>query len=101
MRAATPSTVPIVPSVRHDGVRGRAANSGLGKATPQATISLELSSTGLRVASREESAFRPDVVFVIVFIRGLSRHEKARKVRTFFCVEPGLTPERLRWSCGR
>jgi diacylglycerol kinase len=36
---------------------------------PQATISLELSSTGLRVASREESALRTDVVVVIVFIK--------------------------------
>jgi hypothetical protein len=44
------------------------ANPGLGKAMPHATISLELSSTGLRVASREASGLWLDVVFVIVFI---------------------------------
>jgi hypothetical protein len=66
--AVAPSTVPIVPSVRHAGVRGCAAKPGLGKAMPHATISLELSSTGLRVASREASGLWLDVVFVIVFI---------------------------------
>jgi diacylglycerol kinase len=35
----------------------------------QATISFELSSTGLRVASSEESALRTDAVVVIVFIK--------------------------------
>ena len=68
---------------------------------PQATISLELSSTGLRVASSEASALWPDVVVVIVFIRRLSRQRKAREVRAFLCLEPGLTPERLRRSCER
>lgn len=92
MRPATAITVPIVPSVRHDGVRGRVAGPGRGKAMPQATISLELSLTGLRVASREASSLRSDVVFVIVVIRHLSQHRKAREVRTFLCVEPGLTP---------
>jgi hypothetical protein len=60
--AVAPSTVPIVPSVRHAGVLG------LGKAMPHATMSLEPSSTGLRVASREASGLWLDVVFVIVFI---------------------------------
>ena len=68
---------------------------------PQATTSSEPSLTGLRVASSEASSLRPDVVFVIVVISRLSQHEKVRKSRTFFCIEPGLTPERLRWSCER
>ena len=68
---------------------------------PQATISLELSCTGLRVASSEASGVLPDVVFVIVFIRRLSQQRKVREVRTFLCLEPGLTPERLRRSCER
>jgi hypothetical protein len=90
MRPATPSTVPIVPSVRHDGVRGRAADPGLGKAMAQATISPGLSSTGFRVASSEESALRPLVVFVIVFIKApFAAWEGPRHARTFFCVEPG------------
>jgi hypothetical protein len=62
-----------VPSETYDfagdaGVRGGASNPGLGKAMPHATISLELSSTGLRVASREASGLGLDVVFGIVFI---------------------------------
>jgi hypothetical protein len=67
---------------------------------PQATISLELSSTGLRVASREESALRTDAVVVIVFIR-CSLGMKGPADADPPCVEPGLTPEWLRWSCGR
>jgi hypothetical protein len=42
---------------------------GLGIATPQETISPELSATGLSVASKAESALGRDAVVVIVFIR--------------------------------
>jgi hypothetical protein len=88
MRQATPSTLPIVASVRHIGVPG-VPDAGLGKAMPQETISLELSVTGLSVASRDESALRLDPVVVVVFIWCLPEHEKARETRTFLCVEPG------------
>jgi hypothetical protein len=47
----------------------------------QETISLELSSTGLRVASREESALGTAVVVVIAFI-AVSRPRRARELRT-------------------
>ena len=55
-----------VPSANSDV---RVTCPGLGNATPQETISPEASTTGLSVASREESALRTDAVVVIVFIR--------------------------------
>ena len=69
---------------------------GLGNATPQETISPDLSATGLRVASREGSAFRTEAVVVIVFISCLSRKRKARRDADLPCVEPG--PLRLHGS---
>src|SRR2546427_520381 len=82
-------------------VRPLLPDPGLGKAMPQETISLESSSTGLSVGSREASALRTDPVVVIFFIRCLPCTRRARETRDPPCIEPGLTPEGLRWSCER
>ena len=70
-RPSAPSTLPIVASVRQAGcavfvltdviasaTRSGVRSPGLGNATPQETISLLASSTGLSFSSSEASAFR-------------------------------------------
>jgi hypothetical protein len=68
---------------------------------PHATISLELSSTGLRVASREASGLWLDVVFVIVFIWMPFAASEGPQGADLPLPRAGLTPERLRRSCER
>src|SRR5207253_8790697 len=79
------------PATQSAGRTSDVSDASRGKAMPQATISLELSSTGLRIASREESTLGTDGVVVIVFIR-CSRGTKGPPMRTLPASSRGLRP---------